>query len=95
MLNGPDLLRVKAILNIEGHRKSVVLHGVQHVFHPTLTLPKWPSRDHRSRIVFIGRNPDEAALRDPLKLFTSKAPVQPSPGIASARAQTANPLYPR
>jgi G3E family GTPase len=69
MLKGPDLLRVKAILNIEGNDKPIVLHGVQHIFHPTATLPKWPSADRRSRIVFIGWDLDEAALRDTLKLF--------------------------
>jgi G3E family GTPase len=74
MLKGPDLLRVKAILNIEGNDKPVVLHGVQHIFHPTVTLPKWPSADRRSRIVFIGRDLDEAALRDTLKLFAIEAP---------------------
>lgn len=29
-LQGPDLLRVKAILSIDGHDKPVALHGVQH-----------------------------------------------------------------
>jgi len=89
MLKGPHLLRVKAILNIEGYREPVVLHGVQQVFHPTVTLPKWPSRDHRSRIVFIGRDLDETALRDTLKTFTSETPVQPSPGLGSTPVQTA------
>lgn len=73
MLKGPDLLRVKAILNLEGNDKPVVLHGVQHIFHPAVTLPKWPSADRRSRIVFIGWDIEEAALRDTLKLFAPKA----------------------
>jgi len=28
-----------------------VLHGVQHLFHPPVLLPEWPSEDHRTRIV--------------------------------------------
>ena len=39
---GRDILRVKGILNIEGRASPVVLHGVQHIFHPPVTLPGWP-----------------------------------------------------
>ncbi len=53
---GPDLLRVKALLNVRGFDKPLVVHGVQHVFHPPLTLPAWPDDDRRSRIVFITRD---------------------------------------
>ncbi|MGH8695550.1 MAG: GTP-binding protein, partial [Burkholderiales bacterium] len=34
----------------------VVVQGVQHVFHPPVTLAAWPSADRRSRLVFITRN---------------------------------------
>ena len=34
----------------------MVVHGVQHVFHPPVRLEAWPSDDHRSRIVFITRD---------------------------------------
>jgi len=50
---GSHILRVKGILNIEGNAQPVVVHGVQHIFHPPVTLPAWPSDDRRSRIVFI------------------------------------------
>ncbi|WP_114662031.1 GTP-binding protein [Polynucleobacter necessarius] len=50
-LRGSDLLRVKGILNIEG--RPVVIQGVQHIFHPPVTLDAWPSDDHTSRMVFI------------------------------------------
>ncbi|MGY6553917.1 MAG: CobW family GTP-binding protein [Wenzhouxiangella sp.] len=53
---GQDLLRVKAILNVQGMDKPLVIHGVQHLFHPPQTLPAWPDEDHRSRIVFITRD---------------------------------------
>jgi len=53
---GPDLLRVKGILNIaESPERPAVIHGVQHVFHPPAWLERWPSADRRSRIVFITR----------------------------------------
>ena len=54
-LRGPDLLRIKGILNVRESDAPVVVHGVQHVFHPPVRLEAWPSDDHRSRIVFITR----------------------------------------
>jgi G3E family GTPase len=53
-LRGSDMLRVKGIMNIDG--KPVVIQGVQHIFHPPVTLDKWPSDDHDTRIVFITKN---------------------------------------
>lgn len=55
-LRGPDLLRVKGIINVEGEAGPVVIHGVQHIFHPPLKLERWYGADRRSRIVFIVRN---------------------------------------
>jgi G3E family GTPase len=55
-LRGPDLLRVKGIINVEGEAGPVVIHGVQHIFHPPLKLGEWRSAERRSRIVFIVRN---------------------------------------
>ncbi|AHF03947.1 ATP-binding protein [Marichromatium purpuratum 984] len=54
--SGSNILRVKGIFNIEGTARPVVVHGVQHVFHPPVTLPAWPSEDQRSRVVFITRD---------------------------------------
>lgn len=50
------LLRFKAIVNLAGHDKPTVLHGVQHVLYPEAELAHWPSDDHRSRFVFIVRD---------------------------------------
>jgi len=53
---GADLLRLKGIVNIlESPDQPAVIHGVQHVFHPPSWLPRWPSDDRRSRIVFVTR----------------------------------------
>jgi len=60
-LRGKDLLRVKGIVNVEG--QPVVVQGVGHVFHPPVTLDRWPSEDLRSRVVFIARHLDATALR--------------------------------
>jgi G3E family GTPase len=44
-LKGEQLLRIKGILNLEGDDTPTVIHGVQHVFHPPVLLPAWPSSD--------------------------------------------------
>jgi G3E family GTPase len=59
---GPDLLRVKGILNLIGQDAPVAIHGVHHVFHPPVVLDDWPDDDRRSRIVFITRGIARADL---------------------------------
>jgi G3E family GTPase len=61
-LRGPDLLRVKGIVNVSGRAGPVVVNGVQHVFHPPIELKAWPDEDRRTRIVFITRNIKPDAL---------------------------------
>jgi G3E family GTPase len=69
-MRGNDLLRVKGIVNvIEEPSRPVVIHGVQHIFHPPLKLDAWPSDDHRTRIVFITRNIDKDVIEDTLRVF--------------------------
>ena len=54
---GPDLLRMKGIINLaEKPKRPVIIHGVQHVFHEPVWLDEWPSEDRRTKIVFITRN---------------------------------------
>ncbi|MFL2792887.1 MAG: CobW family GTP-binding protein [Paracoccaceae bacterium] len=53
---GPDLLRLKGIINIEGKDRPAVIHGVQHIFHPVHWLEKWPENDQQTKLVFITRN---------------------------------------
>jgi G3E family GTPase len=65
-LRGKDLLRIKGILNVVDQPGPVVVHAVQHLLHPVSRLRRWPSEDHRSKIVFITRNIPSAALRNSL-----------------------------
>ncbi|AZG11456.1 GTP-binding protein [Pigmentiphaga sp. H8] len=74
-LRGPDLLRVKGIVNVIEHPgRPVVIHGVQHVFHPHSFLPAWPDDDHRTRIVFITRDVDRDLVDDTLRIFERRQP---------------------
>lgn len=59
---GPDLLRIKGIVNVQGMDKPMVFHGVQHVFHPPEILDQWPDEDRRTRIVIIARDIDHSEL---------------------------------
>lgn len=68
-----NLLRFKAIVNLAGADKPVVLHGVQHVLYPEVQLDAWPDDDHRSRFVFIVRDLDPAFVEKLLADFTDAA----------------------
>jgi len=63
-LRGPELLRVKGILNVAGCRGPVVVQYVQHLAHPPAELQSWPDQNRDSRVVFITRNIPEAQIRD-------------------------------
>jgi G3E family GTPase len=73
-LHGPNLLRVKGIVKIaEAPDQPVVIHGVQHVFHPPTSLPAWPDDDRRTRLVFITCDLDPRAIRDLFDAFLGAA----------------------
>ncbi len=87
--HGPDLLRVKGIICLaEDPERPVVIHGVQHVFHPPARLPEWPGDDRRTRLVFITRAIGEAQIAPLLDAFTN--PV--SEASARIAAEQDNPL---
>jgi G3E family GTPase len=90
-LHGPNLLRLKGMVKLaERPEQPIVVHGVQHVFHPTATLPSWPDGDTRTRLVFITRDLEPRAVHDLFGAFL---------GIAAAdrpdrAALLDNPLAP-
>ena len=63
-LRGPDLLRIKGLLNLAGSKGPVVFQAVQHLIHPPVELADWPDADHASRVVFITRGIGEQQVRD-------------------------------
>jgi G3E family GTPase len=63
-LRGPDLLRVKGFVNVEGCKGPVVVQFVQHLAHPPVELEHWPDETRQSRVVFITRNISEQQVRD-------------------------------
>ena len=67
--DGANVLRIKGLLNLQGHAAPVVLQGVQHVLHPLVELPAWPDHDRRSKIVLITRDIPRETVEASLAAF--------------------------
>jgi G3E family GTPase len=89
--HGAGLLRVKGIVKLaEMPDTPVVVHGVQHVFHPPARLERWPDDDHRTRLVFITRDLEERTVRELFEAFLGGV----APDRPDRTALTDNPLVP-
>ena len=74
---GADLLRMKGIVHVlEVPQRPAVIHGVQHVYHAPVWLPRWPSADRRTRMVFIGRNIRESWVRTLIELLDAEVAAE-------------------
>lgn len=60
---GPDIFRMKGILNLQGEPNRFVFQGVHMIFDGRPDRPWQPHETPRSELVFIGRNLDQAELR--------------------------------
>jgi G3E family GTPase len=65
---GPQLLRVKGIVNVAGD--PYIIQAVQTVIHEPVLLERWPTSDERTRIVFIVRGLERAALEKTFAAFS-------------------------
>jgi G3E family GTPase len=71
--HGPGLLRMKGIIKLDDDpMRPLVVHGVQHVFHPPVRLPRWPDDSHDTRLVFIVRDIEKRAIEDLFRAFTDQ-----------------------
>jgi len=75
-LRGPDLLRVKGLVNVERRNGPLVVQGVQHLFHPPIELAEWPSADRATRLVFITRGIERASVENLFAAITSVASLK-------------------
>ena len=90
-LHGPNLLRLKGIVRLgETPDRPIVVHGVQHVFHPPAWLPEWPDADRRTRLVFIVRDIEPRVIRDLFGAFLGAV----APDRPDKSAILDNPLVP-
>ena len=70
---GENLLRIKGIMNIAGEDAPIAIHGIQHMFHPPVRLPAWPTDDRRSRVVFITHKIDRHEIEASLDALQQAA----------------------
>jgi G3E family GTPase len=90
-LHGPNLLRLKGLVQLaETPDQPIVVHGVQHVFHPPARLPGWPDGDRRTRLVFITRDAEPRVIRELFAAFLGAA----APDRPDRAALMDNPLVP-
>ena len=68
-LKGPDLLRMKGIVHVEGMDWPFVFHGVQHIFDAPVPLKSWSGKEATSRIVVIARNMSNEDLESSLNML--------------------------
>jgi G3E family GTPase len=89
--HGPRLLRVKGVVALsDDPDRPVVIHGVQHVFHPPHRLAAWPDDDRRTRIVFIVKDLDRKFVEGLYAALIHR----PAIDTPDAEALTNNPLAP-
>ncbi|HLP89907.1 MAG TPA: GTP-binding protein [Nostocaceae cyanobacterium] len=62
-IQGPDIFRMKGILNIAGEDNRFVFQGVHMIFDGKPDRPWKATETRKNELVFIGRNLDEAKLR--------------------------------
>lgn len=88
---GASLLRLKGIVAlIDQPECPLVLHGVQHIFHPPVRLPNWPDGKRQTRIVCILRDADPEEVEALFKAFADPAQTK---RVFAALDET-NPLAP-
>ena len=60
---GPDIFRMKGILNIAGEDRRFVFQGVHMIFDGKADRPWKPTETRKNELVLIGRNLDETQLK--------------------------------
>ncbi len=72
--HGNGLLRLKGIVLLEEEpERPVVIHAVQHVFHPPVRLGQWPGDGERlTRLVCITRDVEKSQIEGLLEAFTDR-----------------------
>jgi G3E family GTPase len=82
--HGANLLRLKGVVKLSDDlERPVVLHGVQHVFHPPVRLAGWPDEDRRTRLVIIAKDIEKEAIEGLFRAF-----ADPLTGGAAAFTDT-------
>jgi G3E family GTPase len=71
--HGPNLLRMKGIIHVtDDPARPLAVHGVQHVLHPPVRLSAWPDDTRETKLVFIVKDIEKAAIEGLFKAFTDQ-----------------------
>jgi G3E family GTPase len=71
--HGPNLLRMKGIIFMsDDPARPLAVHGVQHVLHPPVRLNAWPDGNPETKLVFIVKDIEKAAIETLFKAFTDQ-----------------------
>ena len=84
---GPFLLRMKALLFVDGEPAPFVVQAAQHLLHPTVRLHDWASSERSSKIVIIVRDIAPARVLQTLAMLVRDQPhvqVQGAPDMMTA-----------
>lgn len=88
-MHGADLLRLKGVVRLKDDpERPLIVHGVQHVFHPPVRLAAWPDADRRTRLVLITRDVERDKVANLLEALAG----EPKVDTASPDALADNPL---
>lgn len=71
-LKGPDILRMKGIVHVEGMEAPFVFHGVQHIFDAPVPLTSWSGANTTSRVVLIARDMEKSELEASLEILLGR-----------------------
>ena len=77
-LYGPRILRLKGLAHVAGERGPRAVHAVRHTLYPSARLSQWPDADRTTRIVFIGRDLEEAQVAPILEGNSWQTPKHPT-----------------
>ncbi|MDA7949561.1 MAG: GTP-binding protein [Hyphomicrobiaceae bacterium] len=91
-LKGPDILRMKGIVHIEGNEQPHVFHGVQHIFDLPVPLTSWSGKDTTSRAVLTARNMEKSELEASLEVLLGRM-KSPEAGVEARRFEAAETSF--
>ena len=76
---GRDILRLKGILDVDGEARRLVVQGVHMLLEGELQREWRPDEPRSSRLVFIGRGLDRAALQAGFERCAAPGQAAPDP----------------
>lgn len=81
VLKGPDILRMKGIVHVEGVEWPCVFHGVQHILDAPVPLKSWSGKDTTSRVDVIARDSDKDDLEGSLETLRMRPQEARADGV--------------